>query len=134
MSRDPGLALPKLESVVVEQDEHGVVITYELVVALEHIVFDTMMVGVAVIAPDRALAKHFAVKFFASAEPAVFVFDFASATQANYRAEQLETAGRTLVVRYPDSSLGVHRNGELYGFTTLNGEDIITRKAVTLFV
>jgi hypothetical protein len=94
---------------------------------------DTMVIGTAVLSPDGALMKHFVVKFFGRARSAVFVFDFPSASQANYPGEHVEVSGSSIMTRYPDASLGPHRDGKLRGFTTLGGWNVRSDVDATLF-
>jgi hypothetical protein len=129
--REP--VLPRLESAIGEQDETGVVITYGLACEIREIMLETMVIGTAVRSSDGALMKHLGVKFFGRAWSAVFVFDFPSATQANYAEALVDVDGARIVTRYPDACLGLHRDGTLRAFTTLDGRDVQSDVDVTLF-
>ncbi|PPF13689.1 hypothetical protein C5C41_16505 [Rathayibacter sp. AY1E9] len=80
---------------------------------------------------DGATAKHFGVRL-SEQETKAFVFEFESATQANYDATHVTDRGASLVARVPDSSLGVDAIGTVTGFATIEGEDVAAGVAVQL--
>ncbi|PPG40996.1 hypothetical protein [Rathayibacter sp. AY2B5] len=67
--------------------------------------------------------KHFGVRL-SEQETKAFVFEFESATQANYDVTHVTDRGASLVARFPDSSLGVDAIGTVTGFATIEGEDV----------
>jgi hypothetical protein len=79
----------------------------------------------------RTALKHFAVRF-SPTETAAFIFDFSSATQANYDSSHVEDAGSSVVVRFPDSSLGTDTIGSVTAFGTVNGQDVSVAVPVQL--
>lgn len=87
--------------------------------------------GLALTGADGALVKHFGVRF-SPTETKAYIFEFQSATQANYDATHVDDRGASLVVRFPDSSLGVDAIGSVTGFATVEGEDVAADVPVQL--
>ncbi|PPF16855.1 hypothetical protein C5B92_10910 [Rathayibacter sp. AY1A4] len=87
--------------------------------------------GIELTGADGALVKHFGVRL-SEQETKAFVFEFESATQANYDATHVTDRGASLVARVPDSSLGVDAIGTVTGFATIEGEDVAAGVAVQL--
>jgi len=87
--------------------------------------------GLELTGADGALVKHFGVRL-STAGTKAFVFEFESATQANYDASHIEDRGASLVARFPDSSLGVDAIGTATGFATIEGEDVAAGVPVQL--
>ncbi|MBO0984916.1 hypothetical protein [Rathayibacter sp. SD072] len=86
--------------------------------------------GIELTGADSATVKHFGVRI-SEQETKAFVFEFQSATQANYDATHVTDRGASLVARFPDSSLGVDLIGSV-GFATIEGEDIAAGVPVQL--
>lgn len=57
-------------------------------------------------------------------ETKAFIFEFESATQANYDAAFVDDRGSSVVVKFVDAALGVDSIGSLTGFATVEGEDV----------
>lgn len=120
----PSITPRELINVLVAVEHEGVVATFDLddpfpaLPAAEWFTY-----GIAVRDDKGALLKHFGVRF-SPTQTAAFVFDFPSATQANYDASHIEDGGSGIVVRFPDSSLGLVDAGSVSGFGTVNGTDV----------
>jgi hypothetical protein len=114
----------ELVNVLVDVDVDGIVATFDLGDALPaEPVAEWFTYGIALVDESGALVKHFAVRF-SPTQTAAFMFDFASATQANYDASHVEDAGSLVIVRFPDSSLGTGTVKSITGFCTVSGEDV----------
>ncbi|PPH95176.1 hypothetical protein C5C95_16935 [Rathayibacter sp. AY1B7] len=87
--------------------------------------------GIELTGADGALVKHFGVRL-SDKETKAFVFEFESATQANYDATHVTDRGASLVARFPDSSLGVGTIRSVTGFATIEGEDVAAGVPVQL--
>ncbi|PPG90875.1 hypothetical protein C5C39_09755 [Rathayibacter sp. AY1F3] len=87
--------------------------------------------GIELTGADGATVKHFGIRL-SQAETKAFVFEFESATQANYDATHVTDRGASLVARFPDSSLGVDAIGSVTGFATIEGEGVATGVTVQL--
>lgn len=61
---------------------------------------------------------------FSPTETKAFIFDFESATLANYDAAYVDDRGSSVVVEFVDAALGVDSIGSLIGFGTVEGQDI----------
>lgn len=79
--------------------------------------------GIVFVDQSGARVEHFAVRF-EQARTAAYIADFPSATQANYDASHVDDKGTSVVVRFPDSSLGTDAVKSITGFGTVNGEDV----------
>ncbi|WP_139196429.1 MULTISPECIES: hypothetical protein [unclassified Curtobacterium] len=108
----------------VDVDANGIVATFDLGDAFPaEPVANRFTYGIALVDESGALVKHFAVRF-SPTQTAAFIFDFASATQANYDASHVDDAGTSVVVRFPDSSLGTDAVKSVTGIGTVNGENV----------
>lgn len=123
----------ELLNVLVETDGNGTTIaTFDLGEPFPaEPVAEWFTYGIALVDERDALLKHFAVRF-SPTQTAAFIFDFPSATQANYDASHVEDTGSSVVVRFPDSSLGTDTIGSVTGFWTVNGEDVSVAVPVQL--
>lgn len=114
----------ELVNVLVDVDANGIVATFDLGDAFPaEPVAEWFTYGIALGDDSGALVKHFAVRF-SPTQTAAFIFDFASSTQANYDASHVDDKGTSVVVRFPDSSLGTDAVESITGFGTANGEDV----------
>jgi hypothetical protein len=122
----------ELQTVLVEVDERGIVATFDLGTELPiEGVAEWFTYGISVAGPGAGLTKHFAVRF-SPRETKAFIFDFDSATQANYDASHVEDLGRSVIVRFPDSSIGADAITSSAGFSTLEGKDVRTDAPVQI--
>lgn len=64
--------------------------------------------------------------------PSAHVFEWASATQANYEPDSITLEADRLVVLYRDADLGLPEIGTIRAFSHLNGVDVQTELPVTL--
>lgn len=113
-----------LVNVLVDVDANGIVATFDLGDPFSaEPAAEWFTYGIALVDNSGGLVKHFAVRF-SPTQTAAFIFDFASATQANYDATHVDDAGASVVVRFPDSSLGTDNVKSITGFATVNGEDV----------
>jgi hypothetical protein len=115
----------ELVNVLVEVDANGTTIaTFDLGDPFpSEPVAESFIYDIALVDESGALVKHFAARF-SPTQTAAYIFDFASATQANYDSSHVEDAGSSVVVRFPDSSLGTNTLKSITGFGTVNGEDV----------
>ncbi|MGA1813095.1 hypothetical protein VH571_11985 [Frondihabitans sp. 4ASC-45] len=114
----------ELVNVLVDVDANGIVATFDLGDPFPaEPVAERFIYGIALVDQSGALVKHFAVRFDHT-KAAAYVHDFASATQANYDASHVDDKGTSIVVRFPDSSLGTDAVKSITGFSTVNGEDV----------
>ena len=121
----------ELVNVLVEVDARGVVATFDLggLVPFEPVA-ESFIYGITLTGDDGAYTKQFGVRF-SPTKTAAFIFHFPSATQSKYDATHIDDAS-TVVVRFPDSSLGTDAIGTITGFSTVNGQDVSSDVAVQL--
>lgn len=86
--------------------------------------------GVDYFGPDGNGGKRFGVRF--GEQPSAHVFEWSSATQANYDASSVMPIESGLVVTYRDASIGLPEVGTIRAFSHVNGEDVQTDVPVTL--
>ncbi|MFI8633537.1 hypothetical protein ACIGEP_13160 [Microbacterium sp. NPDC077663] len=61
-----------------------------------------------------------------------YVFEWTSATEANYGPEAITVHDDRIVVRYRDASLGLDAIGTIRAFSHINGNDVQANLPVTL--
>jgi hypothetical protein len=114
----------ELVNVLVEVDANGIVATFDLGDPFPaELVAEWFTYGIVLVGESGGVVKRFAVRFDQK-KAAAYVEDFASATQANYDASHVDDKGTSVVVRFPDSSLGTDAVKSITGFGTVNGEDV----------
>lgn len=86
--------------------------------------------GVDYFGPDGNGGKRFGVRFHEKAS--AHVFEWASATEANYDADSITLVDDRLVVFYRDADLGLPAIGTIRAFSHLNGVDVQTELPVTV--
>ena len=74
--------------------------------------------------------KRFGVRF--GDATSAWVFDHASATQANYEADSVTVMTDSIVARYHDASLGLDEIGTITAYAHVNGDDLQDNLPVTL--
>ncbi|MDQ0645603.1 hypothetical protein [Microbacterium murale] len=74
--------------------------------------------------------KRYGVRFHEQAT--AHVFEWSSATQANYTSASITHTDERIVVFYPDASIGLEDVGTIQAFSHVNGADIQTGIPVTL--
>jgi len=86
--------------------------------------------GVDYFGIDGNGGKRFGVRFHE--KPSAHVFEWASATQANYEPDSVTLEEDRLVVVYRDAELGLPEIGAIRAFSHLNGIDVQPELPVTL--
>lgn len=86
--------------------------------------------GVDYYGPDGNGGKRFGVRFHD--EPSAHVFEWSSASQANYGPDSVTHDGDRLGVVYRDASIGLPEVGTIRAFSHINGHDMQTELAVGL--
>jgi hypothetical protein len=123
-------AQPRLvTSVLVEEAPDGVTVTWGLGDSIPGDV-EFFGYGVDYYDANASNGKRFGVRF--GSEPTAHVFEWSSATQANYTADSIAVTGDSIVVFYVDASIGVDELGQIEAFSHLNGQDVQTGLPVTL--
>jgi len=114
----------ELLNVLVDVDPAGVTATFDLGGPFDlDVPADWFTYGLEVVATDTGQLRHFGVRI-SPTETKAFVFDFESATQANYDASHITDRGTSIVARFPDASLHADTVRSLKGFGTIEGEDV----------
>lgn len=127
----PTVAVPRtVESVLVEQDPESVTVTWGLGEPVNATAVEYFGYGMYYYDPSGNGGKRFGVRF--SRATTAWVFDNASATQANYDAESVTVTPDSVVVRYRDASLGLDEIGTIGAFAHINGDDEQEEIPVTL--
>ncbi|MBF4632729.1 hypothetical protein ITJ42_16030, partial [Clavibacter michiganensis subsp. phaseoli] len=120
----------ELLAVLVDVDERSVAATFHLGDPIEKGAgAESFTYGLAVAGRDGGATKHFAVRLSGDQRSA-FVFDFNSNTQANYNGSHVDVHDTSIVVRFPDATLGLHWSGSLTGFSTVEGDDVTVEAPV----
>jgi hypothetical protein len=116
-------------SVLVEEGDGTVTVTWGLgdVVpgAVEYFGYEVDYFG-----PDGNGGKRFGVRFHGKVS--AHVFEWSSATQANYEADSVTATDESVVVFYRDADLGLPEIGTIKACSHLNGNDVQTDLPVTL--
>ncbi|MFB9285774.1 hypothetical protein ACFPRL_34710 [Pseudoclavibacter helvolus] len=121
----------ELLAVLVAPDKDSVSVTFDL--------GDPFLTGPAewgtyvlsVQTPDGQNRQHLGVRLSKS-ETKAFVFDFDSATQANYDASRITITASSISVDFNDTTLDHREPRLLTGFSTIEGNDAVTDAPVQL--
>lgn len=116
-------------SVLVEEGDGTVTVTWGLGDVMPGDV-EYFGYGVDYFGVDGNGGKRFDVHFHERATAGVF--EWSSATNANYEPDSITVHDDRIVVFYRDASIGLREVGTIYAFSHLNGEDVQTRLPVTL--
>lgn len=116
-------------SVLVEEADGAVTVTWGLGDVIPGDV-EYLGYGVDYFGRDGNGGKRFGVRFHE--RPSAHVFEWASATQANYQPDSITLEADRLVVHYRDADLGLPEIGTIRAFSHLNGVDAQTELPVTL--
>lgn len=85
--------------------------------------------GIDYYGPDGNDGKRLGIRFGQDGAAAL-IFEWSSATQAN--AGHVAYLEDSLVITYPDASLGLDEIGSIHAFAHLNGDDVQTGQPVTV--
>lgn len=110
-----------VKSVLVVQENNSVVVTWGLGEPVTTSPVEYFGYGVDYFGVDGNGGKRFAVRF--QEEPYAYVFEWSSATQANYDADAVTVGSDVIVVRYDDASIGLTEVGRIQAFSHVNGDD-----------
>lgn len=114
----------ELVNVLVEVDANGIVATFDLGDPFPaEPVPEWFTYGIVLVGESGGVVKRFAVRF-EQAKTAAYIADSPSATQANYDASHVDDKGTSVVVRFPDSSLGTDVVKSITGYGMVNGQDV----------
>jgi len=122
--------LPRaVKSVLVEEAAGTVTVTWGLgdVVAESAEYFGY---GMDYYGTDGNGGKRFGVRF--GSEVTAHVFEWSSATQANYAADCVTVLPDSIVVSYPDAGIDLEAVGTIKAFSHINGDDAQTDIPVVL--
>lgn len=86
--------------------------------------------GVDYFGVDGNGGKRFGVRFHERVTG--HVFEWASATQANYEPDSITASEDRIVAVYRDASIGLDEVGTITAFSHVNGKDVQTDLEVTL--
>lgn len=123
------LAPRHLTSVVMEEGDGQVIVTFGLgdeLTANEYFGYAVDYYGV-----DGNGGKRFGVRL-SPTEVKAYVFDWASATQANYEADAVQIGDDAIVATYRDASIGLDQVGTIKAFSHMGSDDADTDIPVTL--
>ncbi|MFD4422171.1 hypothetical protein ACFWN7_11800 [Agromyces sp. NPDC058484] len=124
-------ALPRLvTSVLVEEDERSVTVTWDLGEAADVALVEYFGYGVDYYGPDGNGGKRFGVRFHEKVT--AHVFEWSSNTQANYEADSVTIAEDAIVVHFRDATIGLSEVGTIHAFSQVNGTDLQVQLPVTL--
>lgn len=119
-----------VKSVLVEAANDSVVVTWGLGEPVTESPVEYFGYGVDYFGVDGNGGKRFGVRFHE--KTSAYVFEWSSATQANYEADAVTVGSGVLVVRYNDASIGLTEVGEIHAFSHVNGDDSQLDLPVTL--
>ncbi|MCU1507635.1 MAG: hypothetical protein JWP05_2604 [Microbacteriaceae bacterium] len=117
-------------SVLVEESDNSVTVTWGLggVVATEGVEYFGYAVDYYGV--DGNGGKRFGVRFHE--KTSAYVFEWASATQANYEGDCVSISSGSIVVHYRDADIGLQQVGTIRAFSHVNGGDSQLDLPVTL--
>jgi hypothetical protein len=110
-----------VKSVLVVEANNAVVVTWGLGEPVTTSPVEYFGYGVDYFDVDGNGGKRFAVRFHE--KPSASVFEWSSATQANYEADAVTVGSDVIVVRYNDASIGLTEVGTIHAYSHVNGED-----------
>jgi hypothetical protein len=119
-----------LESVLVETTADSIVVTWGLGDPIPGGAREFSGYGVYYYGPDGNGGKRLGVRF--SGEVVAYVWDNASATQANYPADAVAVTADAVVVTFNDADLGLDEIGTIAAFSHTDGDDVQVDFPVTL--
>jgi len=117
-------------SVLVEEDADSVTVTWGLGEIAVTEPPEYFGYGMYYYDPTGNGGKRFGVRF--GTVISAWVFDNASATQANYAADSVSISSDSIVVHYHDASLGLDKIGTIQAYAHVNGGDEQVEIPVTL--
>ncbi|RPE73820.1 MULTISPECIES: hypothetical protein [unclassified Frondihabitans] len=120
-----------LTAVLVEETDEDIVVTWGLGEPAEGS-FQFFGYGLAYYGRDGNGGKRFGVRLSDTQEVTAFIFDHASATQANYTEDGVMLREDAIVVRYRDASIGLDDIGIINAYSHTNGRDRQVDVPVTL--
>ncbi len=122
--------LPReVTSVLVEEGRDSVTVTWGLGEPVSS-GFEYFGYGVDYYGADGNGGKRFGVRFRETTT--AYVWDNASATQANYEADSVTVTPGSIVVHYRDADLGLKEIGTIAAFSQVDGNDQQVDLPVTL--
>lgn len=117
-------------SVVAEVGTDSVTVTWGLGEPVEVADVEFFGYGVYYYDPTGNGGKRLGVRFGDAIT--AWVFDNASATQANYEASSVTVTDEAVTVHFNDASLGLNALGTIEAYAHVNGRDTQAELAVTL--
>ncbi|WP_123939234.1 hypothetical protein [Curtobacterium sp. PhB137] len=130
MTEFPEALTPRhLTSVVMEEGDGQVIVTFGL--GAELTAGEYFGYAVDYYGTDGNGGKRFGVRL-SPTEVKAYVFDWESATQANYAADTVHVTDEAIVATYRDASIGVDEVGTIKAFSHMGSDDADTDVAVTL--
>lgn len=124
-----GMQLRYVTSVLVEEQPDSVTVTWDLGDPVPGSA-GYFGYGVDYYGVDGNGGKRFGVRF--DGKTSAYVFEWSSATQANYEADSVTVEPDRVVAFYRDASLGLSEIGIIKAFSHLNDVDIQTDLPVAL--
>jgi hypothetical protein len=118
-----------LTSVVMEEGDGQVIVTFGL--GAELTAGEYFGYAVDYYGPDGTGGKRFGVRL-SETEVNAYVFDWQSATQANYEADAVHTTDNAIVAKYRDASIGLDQVGTIKAFSHMGSDDTDTDVPVTM--
>lgn len=126
----PAALTPRhLTSVVMEEGDGHVIVTFGL--GAELTAGEYFGYAVDCYGTDGNGGKRFGVRL-SPTEVKAYVFDWQSATQANYEADSVQITDDTIVATYRDASIGLDQVGTIKAFSHMGSDDADTDVPVTL--
>jgi hypothetical protein len=121
-----------LVSVVVEAGPDQLVATFDLgePAPMEEREFSGY--GVDYYGPDGNGGKQLGVRHSVAEGWSAHIFEWESATQANYTADAVDVSQAAVIVRYRDATLGLDEVGTVIAFSHVDGDDVQSDVPVTL--
>jgi hypothetical protein len=110
-----------VKSVLVVEANNAVVVTWGLGEPVTTSPVEHFGYGVDYFGVDGNGGKRFAVSFHE--EPSAYVFEWSSATQANYEADAVTVGSDVIQIRYDDARIGLTEVGRIQAFSRVDGDD-----------
>jgi predicted P-loop ATPase/GTPase len=123
---------PLIESTLVELLPSAVQVTYTLSRPLLPLDVDRVGYWVSTFNAAGDEGKQWGVRIADGEESTAYVFEFGSATQANYHSSSITVDGRSLVVLYNDASLTPDNAARISATSTVGSSDAQSDLPVTL--
>ena len=122
----------ELLNALVNVDAAGVTATFDLGGAFDLDVPADWFTYVLEVIDTTGQLRDFGVRI-SPTETKAFVFDFQSATQANYDAFHVDDRVTSVVARFPDATLDVRTVRRLRAFGTIEGDDVSSDVPAQIF-